>query len=465
MKSIGIFICNYNKREYVVACVESILKQKYQDFDLYVVDNASTDDSVEILSKLFGNRISVIVNSQNVGGSGGFNTGLRKAIDIGYQYVMLVDNDVKMDENAVGYLYDFMENHAKVGITGAKILQMQAPDRVQDLGGKINYNKYKMEGINYGVIDENLPDIQQADYISTCTAIARMDAIKKFGIMPENNFIYWDDVEWSKKCQLSGYDTVAYGKAVVWHNHSIASVLTPFVKYYSTRNRLHYFAKYLEEDKIEDFKINIMEELFSTIYGCNYKGLTNVAQATVYAMEDFIDNIRGKAVEGRVLDPQYVEEPLCKLLTDKKRLLIDFEEDEEDEDQNYWILCFLIERLKRYKLDINMVVSLKKVKMTPQDFEKKMKNICMLQEAYHIIKYNMPQKEISDSSDLTIRFCKHVNRVNENILPVVYVDGYGNCIENDKVYEYFSNYNVEFATFKNKYEDSLDDRIKKLRRK
>ena len=77
MNEIGVFICNYNKADYVVECVEKVLNQTLKNLDIYVVDNASTDESVSKLRELFGDTVTVIVNAENIGGSGGFNTGIK----------------------------------------------------------------------------------------------------------------------------------------------------------------------------------------------------------------------------------------------------------------------------------------------------------------------------------------------------------------------------------------------------
>lgn len=74
MNPIGVVICNYNKKDFVLQCVQSVLESKEKNFDIYVVDNASSDGSAEALKKAYGNRITVIENKENLGGSGGFNT-------------------------------------------------------------------------------------------------------------------------------------------------------------------------------------------------------------------------------------------------------------------------------------------------------------------------------------------------------------------------------------------------------
>lgn len=73
-KKIAAVICNYNKCAYVTECIQSVLESVFQDFDLMVVDNASTDGSVEQIRRIYGDMVKLFVNKENLGGSGGFNT-------------------------------------------------------------------------------------------------------------------------------------------------------------------------------------------------------------------------------------------------------------------------------------------------------------------------------------------------------------------------------------------------------
>lgn len=133
MNPIGVVICNYNKKDFVLQCVQSVLESKEKNFDIYVVDNASSDGSAEALKKAYGNRITVIENKENLGGSGGFNTGLRIVRDKGYSYFMCLDDDAAVDENALSvfislhgrayrYRYGWMSclPHTDVGLYSAE---------------------------------------------------------------------------------------------------------------------------------------------------------------------------------------------------------------------------------------------------------------------------------------------------------------------------------------------------------
>ena len=101
MAPIGIVICNYNKKDFVADCIRSVTESKVHNFDIYVVDNASTDGSVKAIREEFGDSVTVLENKENLGGSGGFNTGLRLVRDKGYEYFVCLDKDVLVDENAI----------------------------------------------------------------------------------------------------------------------------------------------------------------------------------------------------------------------------------------------------------------------------------------------------------------------------------------------------------------------------
>lgn len=69
MAKIGIVICNYNKQNDVIDCIQSVLESKYEDYHIYVVDNASTDESVRLIRECYGScdRLTLIENSENLG--------------------------------------------------------------------------------------------------------------------------------------------------------------------------------------------------------------------------------------------------------------------------------------------------------------------------------------------------------------------------------------------------------------
>ena len=139
MKRVGAVICNFNKKEDVLNCIQSVLESKYTDYDLYVVDNASSDGSAEAIREKYGSQVTVLVNAENLGGSGGFNTGLRKALEKGYEYLYCLDNDVLVDENAMGELVAFLDTHPGSGMAGSRVYHMENPGVIQQFGQIVDF--------------------------------------------------------------------------------------------------------------------------------------------------------------------------------------------------------------------------------------------------------------------------------------------------------------------------------------
>ena len=464
MGKIACIICNYNKYEFAVKCVKSLLEQTMTGIDIFVVDNASTDGSVEILRERYGRQITVIANKENLGGSGGFNTGLRLVLneDI-YQYVVLIDNDVFLEKSAIQKLYDYMESHRDVGILGPKILQMAYPDTVQDLGGSITEN-YRMHGNYNGMKDFQLPEELDCAYISTCTAMARIDAVKQFGLMPEENFIYWDDVEWSKKCQLAGYRTVAISSASVWHNHSIIEHPSGFTKYYLTRNMLHFFAKYMQDSEVHLFVEHMLSEIFALLYGYYNKGMDELLQATMFAFDDFIHLNFGKADDEKIMLIQDRLIPFERVIIDKDKIEIGMIDNfrPKDELDIFHILLYVIGKIQKKTPRKKIWVSLQGCGYSEKEFFAKWQRTV---EVAHP-SFFVPEIIVSGDKwefDLRMQLCQHVRLVSTPVLPVVYVDQYCNCITSEQDYAYFTGYETNEAFFKGIYRPLMERSVRKIR--
>ena len=189
MNPVGIVICNYNKRDFVVDCIRSVQESKVQNFDIYMVDNASADDSVEAVRKEFGDSVTILQNKENLGGSGGFNTGLRVVKEKGYQYFVCLDNDVLVDENAINALYEYMEANPDVGMAGSRVYHMQMPDYIQQCGLKIDFDHCTAQTLYADKLEDGtLPDVIECDTVATCSVMIRGSLIRDtdVGIMPED---------------------------------------------------------------------------------------------------------------------------------------------------------------------------------------------------------------------------------------------------------------------------------------
>lgn len=434
MKKTGIVVCNYNKRKYVMDCVESLLAQTLSDGDIYVVDNASTDDSVAALKEEYGNQITILQNAENEGGAGGFDRGIEHCMAEGYEFILLVDNDTRFAPDAVEIMKRYLEEHEEAGMCGACVLQMENPEYIQEIGGMIDYKRHELSP-NYrnGKLTNEIPEEIDCDYLASCALLVKREVIGKIGVMRRDYFVYWDDVEWSRRCTDAGYSLTALRDAHVWHNWGVNVVtkFSAFTEYYGRRNKLHFFAEYMEEKDMELFIENALRNMYNVIYGHYRKGAYKEMQLTLRALDDVIHNVWGKAEESKIKIDEIAELPLEKLLKSVKEAVI-VPNEAMGEDGG----VMAIERVVRFcNQDIKLLT----------DKEYKGKNL-------------------QNSGILQIMPCPHVIKVRKNILPIVYVDRFLNCIITEEDFIYFQNYENSYGLFYRLYEPFLREGVHKIRK-
>lgn len=430
MAKIGIVVCNYNKRAYVMDCVESLLAQTVSDRDIYVVDNASEDDSVFALREKYGDRITIFENEENEGFSRAMNRGIEYCMAEGYEFVLLVDNDTRFAPDAVEIMKQYLEGHEDVGMCGACVLQMENPEYLQMLGGTIDYRRHEVcyNYNNYKITDE-LPAVLHCNALATCAVLVKREVIEKIGVMRRDYFVYWDDIEWSRRCMDAGYSLVALRDAHVWHNWgaNVVTKFNAFTEYYGRRNKLRFFATYIDEEDIDLFIENALRNMFNVIYGHYRKGAYKEMQLTLRALDDVIHNVWGKAEESKIKIDEIAELPLEKLLKSRTEAVI-----VPNEDMGADGGVTAVERVVRFCNP--------HIKLLPYD-----------------------AKSCPDSSVLRIKPCPHVIHTKENVLPVVWVDRFLNCILTEEDFDYFQNYESSYGLFYRLYEPFLREGVEKIR--
>ncbi len=328
MKEIGIVICNYNKEQQVLECIQSVLESQYQDFDLYVVDNGSTDGSVNAIKENYGNQITLIENKENLGGSGGFNTGLRQVYEKGYSFLMCIDNDALLDERAIGNLHEFLLQHPEVGMAGAKVYHLEAPDYVQQFGQSIDFEHFCTE-VPYlnAYEDGSMPEFLYVDCVAACALMVRRSVVDEIGLMPEENFLYWDDTEWCHRCNLAGHKVASVGNAVALHAMGAKKeVENTFPTYYAWRNWIRFFIRYTSEEKIEQMVETFLAGIFQVVYEGLHKGEENKVKTVLLAYDDAIHGITGRAGDNRIFPLDINLEPWHQLFASEKRFYLSAEE-------------------------------------------------------------------------------------------------------------------------------------------
>lgn len=205
-----VIIPNYNGLGFMDDCIRALEAQTYRNFRTLVVDNGSTDGSVEWLKE---HRIETIFLGENTGFSGAVNTGIR-ASDT--PYVILLNNDTRVDEYFVAELVKAIGRSEKIFSVSSRMLQMYHPELVDDAGDMYSLLGW---GFQRGVGQSAGGYKKACRVFSACAgaAIYRREVFEKIGYFDEKHFAYLEDMDVGYRARIAGYDNLYWPAAVVYH--------------------------------------------------------------------------------------------------------------------------------------------------------------------------------------------------------------------------------------------------------
>ena len=205
-----IIIPNYNGLKFMDECIRSLNAQTYPNFRTLVVDNGSTDGSVEWLKE---HQIDTIFLPENTGFSGAVNVGI-KAADT--PYVLLLNNDVRVDEYFVAEMVRAIGQSERIFSVSSRMIQMYHPDRLDDAG-----DMYSLLGWAYqrGVGRDLTHYRRSSRVFSACAgaAIYRREVFEEIGYFDEMHFAYLEDIDVGYRAKIYGYKNVYCPSAMVYH--------------------------------------------------------------------------------------------------------------------------------------------------------------------------------------------------------------------------------------------------------
>ena len=238
---VYIILVNFNSKVHTVECIESLEKITYKNYKIIVVDNASSDDSQEVITKQFP-EVIWIQNSENTGFADANNCGIQYALKHGTQYVLLLNNDTTVDKSFLEHLVDAYESDSSIGIATGKILYYQNHSIVWYAGGFINHWKGSSDAVGYGKEDTHYNNrTEYCTFASGCCMLISAQAIKCVGLMDNSYFLYYEDLDYCTRFFNMKYKILYCEEAVIYHKESVTTrKSSPLFTYYLVRNRLLY---------------------------------------------------------------------------------------------------------------------------------------------------------------------------------------------------------------------------------
>lgn len=241
MPKIGIVISNYNGWQDTIACLESLQEQTLQDYEIVLLDDASTNDSAARLSEAIQARqgwqekIVFLPQEENRGFAAVNNIGMRRALEDGVEWVLLLNNDTVC---ASDMLEKLLEQTPEGAVSCPKMLFMDPPDEIWFAGGELDRRTCKVKHLGGHQKDgPAFSQKRQVNFITFCCVLLPREVIERVGHLDESLFMYCEDVEYCIRLAEAGTEMWYLPDAKLWHKAG-GTAGGALSMYYITRNTL-----------------------------------------------------------------------------------------------------------------------------------------------------------------------------------------------------------------------------------
>lgn len=243
VNKLNIYILNWNQADITVDCVKSIINQSSPlEKEIYIIDNGSQDDSIEIFKKTFPN-LRIIENESNLGFQGGMNQGIKHALENSADYVLLLNNDTVADENMLEML--FLHLPCDAALVSPGIYYYDNRDILCSLGG--NFHPLFLEVMGRPNSNYSPPDkVKNFDFLPSHAWLIKTEIFRTVGLLDEIFFpIYYDDLDFCLRMKRQGYKLYLIPQAKIYHriSLSVGGRNSPNERYLMARNSGYYFRK------------------------------------------------------------------------------------------------------------------------------------------------------------------------------------------------------------------------------
>jgi GT2 family glycosyltransferase len=237
---VTVVILNWNGRRYLAPCLDALLGQTFQDSQIILVDNGSTDGSVELLRTAYP-QAGLILNERNLGFAAANNQAIRAS---GSEFVATLNNDTRADPGWLGALVEAMDAHPGVGMCASKMLFADRPHVINSAGIAVDRAGIAWDCLGGQPDDPSETTLRPVFGPCAGAALYRRAMLDRVGLFDEDFFAYLGDVDLAWRGQLAGWQALYVPQARVYHHHSATGKEgSPFKNRLLGRNKVWLIAK------------------------------------------------------------------------------------------------------------------------------------------------------------------------------------------------------------------------------
>lgn len=250
---VYIVIINFGTPAHTIECLESILQNTHTHFQVVLVDVQDKNDSVKKIKEWItaqdNNRFACLQTTDNKGFSYANNIGIKYALkQPDCDYMWILNNDTFIEKNSLAELINCHKKVNKPGFIGSKIMDYDHRDIIQNVGG--TFNKWTGYSVLIGMGEKDTGQFEhkaiKPDYIIGASMFCSVDLVKTIGLMPEDYFLYYEDIDWCVTAQKAGFINSSCTKSIVYHKQGVSTGAKLLSTDEHIRSKKHLYLSYLK---------------------------------------------------------------------------------------------------------------------------------------------------------------------------------------------------------------------------
>jgi GT2 family glycosyltransferase len=291
--AIAAVTLNFGKPDDTFDCVRSLEASEYPNLRIIVVDNGSSAEARERIHRELPKSVTFIQSDRNLGFAGGNNLGIRKAMELGARYVLLINNDAALKSDALRLMAETASRIDRLGILGGKILVANDAGPTAEIwsaGGW--YSPLRASGYLAGLGETDHGQYEaasEAEFLPACMWLVPTDVFRSMGLLDEDFFLYAEDLDYSLRLRRAGYHLYYEPSVVCFHKVSRShwrdrKRASPLLNYYTNRNRVLIARRWLSAP----------ERALFYVYFAFSRALAAIVHADPSYCAGILDGLRGK---------------------------------------------------------------------------------------------------------------------------------------------------------------------------
>ncbi len=234
---VSLITVNYNQYELTRAFLASVKLDPYPNKEVIVVDNGSGVNENPRLETEFPSVI-FLRSDKNLGFAGGNNLGIKRASGA---YLYFVNNDTELRHNSIAPVLDILRRNRKIGIVSPKIIYFFS-DQIIQFAGSAGMNPWSCRSRTLGQGEQDRgqhDELRETPIIDGAAMMVPSRVIQQVGLMPEEFFLYYEELDWCEQIKRAGFKAYYQGHASILHKESMSvGKASPLKTYFMNRNRL-----------------------------------------------------------------------------------------------------------------------------------------------------------------------------------------------------------------------------------